>query len=368
MVAGTNEDALGASFIDKLPNELHDMLSAGLSNAVKRFLKNYFIPIPIDIDCFIGSEDEYDIMADCLWNGLCEPAPQMKRFIRHNRLRQDICEGDLASLRSEYGRWISVKLAHRIFEQEVYDFGRSIGLSKKSATGHVIKARKRSSKRNVDMLEMGDYDSTACKDLLDFLETYSEPEEPDHMYVSESEIEKAEQFLARFNSKAEMKAADKTKEEKTDRDGASKVPSAELQAQKETWRQAERKIIQGSGDHGTGQSMVQTALASNPGCPAQVQPTENHEKRLNPKKKGRKRKSKLELSIQLEEPSEEHVKHKKGRKGTDVRDAVSKEAKRKKDVGPEQSPFFQRSSNPKVKKDAAKKAEQPMDFQSPMMQ
>lgn len=372
MVAGTGEDPLGPSFMEKVPEELHDMLSAGLSIAVKRLLKNYMIPIPSQIDATMGSEDEYDVMGDRLWNyGLCEPAPQMKRFIRHNQMRQNIRERDMTSAPSGYGRWISVKLAHRIFEQEVYDFGLSIGLSKKQATEHVIEARKRSSKHNVDMLELGDYESNECEDLSDFLKTYREPEVPNLVYLSDHEMENAEDFLARIKSKAAMRAADHTKKEKTARKESKKARTkAGRQAQKEAWRQVEQTKSQKSTDPQAGLvPKEQQASASNPERPAQVEPIEDQGKPLKRKKKGRKRKSKPELPIQFEVPSEENVKHKKSRVGSDVQDAVSKKAKIKRDVGPQHSPFFQRSSNPKLTtKDAAKKAEQMRDFQSPMIQ
>lgn len=172
----TYEDLLGTSITKELPEELHDMLRAGLSNAIYRVFGDADM---MPMRGFIYDEDSENKISSVVHvflEELAKPAPQMECFIRHNRLRKNICEHEepnrLDILRSIYGPCISVKLAQRIFEQEVYDFGRSIGLSKKQATGHVIKARDGSSKCNTDLPELGDYESSECQDILNYLYTY----------------------------------------------------------------------------------------------------------------------------------------------------------------------------------------------------
>lgn len=264
-----------------------------------------------------------------------------------------------------------MKLAHRIFEQEVYDFGRSLGLSKEQATGHVIKAREDSNKNNIDLSEIGNYESSECQDLLNFLDTYPEPEvlpsgeEPkDILYVSENEIEKAEQLLPGSNSYVAMKAADKTKEEKAARNEAKKARIAELQKARQ---QAEKVKSQKSNDHQAGRVEEQKLLTSNPEQPPNVQPLEDQDKPLKQKKKGRKRKREPELPFQSEEPPEHHYKHKKSRVDSEIQ--FDNPKTKRKEVRPQHSPFFQRSSGPNAKKkSSSNKAEQGVGFQIPMIQ
>lgn len=417
---------MGTSFTQKLPEELHDMLEAGLSNAIYRVITNDSIMPMRGLGYDRDSEDEIDSVVDVFMEELAKPIPQMEPFIRHHRLRKDICEYDMPTrmeiLSRHYERWISVKLAHRIFEQEIYDFGRSLGLSKEQATGHVVKAREASGKYNVDLMKLGDYESRECTDILDYLMNHPKPERKPFggkieglMYLSESEIGEIEQLLAKSNSKVakqveyylqtlkdndlrseyetiilrlrfhedeplidnisglrekieNLEAADKTKEESIAGKNAKKARKAELRAQRKASRQVEKRKSQTSDDHQAERPKKQKLVASNPERPAQVQPIEDQEKALKWKKKGRKLKSEPQLPIQSEAPSEERDQHRKGRVGMDTQDPISKKGKKKRDMGPQHSPFFQRSSNPKVKKHAVKKAEQLLDFQVPMIQ
>lgn len=353
-LADTHEAPLGTSFTQIIPEDLHDMLRAGLSNAISQVAD--ILPVG-GFGFQEESEHEIDGVVNFFMEKLAMPAPQMERFIRQKPVRiEDLCE--------EYGPGISVQFAHRIFEQELYDFGRSMGLSQQQATGHVIKAREDSSKHNIDLPELGDYESSECKHLLDFLDTYPEPEvlpcveEPkDLRYVNEDKIGNPEQRLAESNSKVAMKAANKTKEE-----------IAATKEAKKARQQAESVRSQKSNDHQEGRLEQQKPLTSNPEDPPNVQPLEDQEKPLKQKKKGRKRKRELDLPIQSEEPSEHHHRHKKGRVDSDAQYDNVKKTKRK-EARPQHSPFFQRSSGPKAKKKSSgKKTEQQTGFQPPMIQ
>ena len=332
------------------------MLRAGLSNAAYRLIKDDCMPSR-GMDTFIDSEEEYDSIADKLWGELARPAPELKSFIRHNQLRKAICDHDnelgwREFLDCNYGPRVSIQFAQRVFEQEVYDFGRSRGLSKEQALGHVIKARKGISKRNIDLPELGDYESSDCEKILKYLHGVTSLETFIHCGLQKGV--------------ANMEAVDQTNEEKAARKESRKALRAERRVQKGARRQAKKKKSQKSTDsQAVMMSKEPNPLASNPERPAQVQPIEDWDKPLKQKKKARKLKSELQLPIQSEAPSEQHDKHKRGRVGKDV---ISKKAKRKRVVGPQHSPFFQRSSDPKAKKHAVKKAEQLLGFQSPMIQ
>lgn len=394
------EDLLGTSFTKKLPEELHDMLRAGLSNAIYRVVGNDTILPMRSFGYDEESELEIDHVAQFFMEELAKPAPQMERFIRHHQLRKFICDYSelhcLNMLRDDYGPRISVQFAHRIFEQEVYDFGRLIGLSKKQAIGHVVKAREVSSNCNIDLPELGDYESSECEDILNYLHAHSE------QLLARSNSKEAKQvrrylrtlkdndsrsiyhwimFRLQFNGEepvvdldlrkriANMEAADTTKEDKVARKDARKTRRAELQVQKEARRQLGKKKSQkNTNPQAEMMPKEQKPWASNPECLAQVQPIEDEEKPLKRKKKERKLKSEPALPIQSEALSEEHDKHKRGKVDSEAQDAISEKAKKKRGVGPQHSPFFQRNSISKAKKDAVKKVEQIMGFQTPMIQ
>ena len=419
MVAGTNEDPLGASVVDRLPGELHDMLTAALSNSAYRLYKEKSLSL-FGIDSFMDTEDEFDIIGDGIWNDLAEPSPQMKRFIRRNRLRQDIYECHTDPLCRDYGRWTSV--AHRIFEQQVYDFGRSLGLSKNQAKGHVIKARGDSSRCNVDLMDLDDYESSECEDILNYIYTLPEPDvlpsagnPKGFMFVSEDDIKKFEDLLEfnvskvakqveryvetlkannlraeyemiilrlRFHEREplidiinglrekveNLEAAGKMGEERLASKNAKKARKAELRAQKKALRRAEKRKSQTSDDHHAERPKKQKLIKTDSEHLPEIQPIEGQDKPLKQKKKGRKRKSELQLQVQSEAHSAEPDKHKNGRVGGDAQDTTSQKAKRKRRTGPQHSPFFQWSSDPKSKRHAVKKAEQLPGFQSPMIQ
>ena len=159
-----------------------------------------------------------------------------------------------------------------------------------------------------------------------------------------------------------VEATDRTKEGKAAGKYAKKTSIAELQVQKIARRQAEKTDSQRRNDHKVARPEEQGFLPSNPEHPPKV---EDQDQPLKQKKKGRKRKSEIEV-----EPSKDYHKHKMGKVDGDAQDANFKKTKRKKDVGPQHSPFFQRSSGVKPKKKGrVRKAEQLiMGFQPPMIQ
>lgn len=161
-----------------------------------------------------------------------------------------------------------------------------------------------------------------------------------------------------------VEAIDRTKEGKAARRHAKKARIAELQAHKEGRLQAEKTDSQRSNDYQVARPEEQGFLPKNPEHPPKVEYQDQH---LKQKKKGRKRKSELELPIHLVEASEDYHKHKKGRVDGDAQDAHFKKTKRKKDMGPQHSPFFQRSSGVKPKKKERVRKAELMGFQPPMI-
>ena len=389
-IAEPVEDPLGPSVTKMLSEESQQMLRAGLSNALERVVTEKLIPI-YNIDKgeeFCGIERVIDVFMD----ELAKPGPQMEAFLRRSNLREDIYY-DNDNLSSIYGPRITTELAHRIFEQKVYDIGRLTGLSKGQAMAHVIKVREEASKCNIDLAELGNYESSQCEDILNYLKSYQEPE-------ALSSVKEIEQLLSTKNSKS---AKQVTRYLQTLKDSDSRfeyedilqrfqfldegpiidsisglrAQIAQMEAEEKATRKDAKKFRRAEAqkekrkrdDHQPKRLRKQEVSRTSPEHPSQAQPTENQNAPQKQKKKARKRKRNREVSVQSEEPSIGHHKHQKDEAGRDAQDVSLKEAKRRKVVGPQRSPFFQRSGVPSAKKkDTISKAGQSMDFQPPMIQ
>lgn len=422
-VAGTEEESLASTITQKLPEQLHDMIRAGLSNAIYRVAKDDMLPAR-GFGCDPESENKIDGLVNIFMDELAKPAPEVERFIRHNRLRKTICmiggPDRIELLRDDYGPWITIMLAQRIFEQEVYDFGRSIGLTSEQAARHVMKARECCSEYNVDLPEPGDYESRECEDILVCLDTFPEPkvlpsiiESLGLEHASRIETGDMEQLLAGMNAKgvkqvkrylralknsgsrseyekfilrlrfldegpfidndgslresvASVEAVEKTEEEKVARKDTKK---ARIKANRLANM---RKGQEETNDHQAGNLQEPETSTSRPEQPSdafKVLSIDDQEKPMIQEKTRNKLKNEPELPVHSKVPSEEHHRHKKRGVDKDAQDAGSKKAKRNKGNGSQRSPFFQQSNGPKAKKkDAVKKAEQLMDFQPPMIQ
>ena len=385
-VAEPVEDPLGPSVTKMLSSESQQMLRAGLSNAIERVIDEKLLRI-----YDIGEDDElFDLerIVDAFMDELAKPAPQMEAFIQHSELREDIYYGnDMLKL---YGPCVTTKLAHRIFEQEVYDLGRSTGLSKGQATAHVIKVREEASKCNIDLAELGNYESSECQGVIKHLNSYQGREA-----LSVKEIER---LLATNQSEGAkqvkrllqtLKDSDSPFEYEDillqfldgrpiiDNISGLRAHAAKMKAEEKAIRKDAKKVRREQAqkekrkhdDHQAARSRKQEVSRTSPEHPSQAQPIEDRNAPKKKKKKARKRKRNLEVSAQSEDPSIGHHKHRKDEAGRDTQDVSVKEAKRRKVVGPQRSPFFQRTSVPNAKKkDTISKTGQHMDFQSPMIQ
>ena len=333
-----------------------------------------------------GEFNDIERVVDVFMEMLAKPAPQMEAFLRRSELREDIYY-DNDNLSSAYGPLITTKLAHRIFEQEVYDFGRSTGLSRGQATAHVIKVREESSKCNIDLEELGNYESSECEDILNYLKTYQEdafPIEETERLLAATNSEVAEQVkrylqtikdsVSRFEYEDILLGLEFDDEELIDDNiDYLRAQIAKMEAEERAARKDAKKVRKAAAqkekrkhDDQPGRSREQQVSRTSPEYPSQAQPIEDRNAPQKQKKKARKRKRNREIPVQSEEPSIGHHEHQKDEVG---RDAHLKVAKRRKVVRPQRSPFFQRSSDPNAKKkDTISKAEQPMDFQPPMIQ
>ena len=385
------KDPLGPSVTKTLSKELQQMLRVGLSNAIERLNAEKLITIH-NVDNEDGGLCDMERVIDVFMGELAKPAPQMEAFLRRSHLREDIYH-DNDNLSSIYGPYITTNLAHRLFEQEVYDLGRSTGLSNGQAMTHVIKVREEASKSNIDLAELGNYESSECEDILNYLKSYQEPK-------ALSSAKEVEQILATKDSKGAkqvkrylqtLKDSDSRLEyEDTllrlqfldeepiiDDISGLRVQIAKMEAEEKATRRDAKKLRRAESrkekrkhdDHQPGSPREQEVSRTNPEHPSQAQPIEDQNAPQKQKKKARKRKRNREVSAQFEEPSIGHHEHHKDEAGRDVQDASFKEAKRRKVMGPQRSPFFQRSGDPNAKKkDIISKAKQPMDFQPPMIQ
>lgn len=161
----------------------------------------------------------------------------------------------------------------------------------------------------------------------------------------DGEVHKTELALKEKKEKVVKKA--RKKKLKTEKE-ASRVLK-----EKESWEEKYEHTAHAEG---------QVKPTNNPRQLSQSEQLDDQTKPQLQKKKGKKRKRDRELQAQSEVPSGEIDDQQKFRIANDVRDVDSSETKTK-ERGPQHSPFFQRSSNPKVKnKYSGTKAEQQMDF------
>ena len=248
------------------------MLRAALWNATSRVVIDRIMQPIKECGADPDDHDWFESIVNVFVEEFEKPAPQMEAFIRHNHLRYLICnmQGNhrLARLRQLYGPLMSVAFAQRIFEQQIYDFGRSIGLTKEQAVGHVIKVRQGFSKYNVDMLELGDYESYDCEELLKYLDT----PQPEVMRTGKAAIKYAK-----------------------------KARKAEIRARKEARRQGEEKATQTSIDHQMEILNEQNSLTSGPKHPSKIPLIQDQDKLPTEKKIVANRKSESDILIESAE-------------------------------------------------------------------
>lgn len=346
------------------------------------------------------------------------PTPQLSRYIRTHVFVSISSIGSESARRQEIQDYMSpsgsIRDAQWQYEQDVYEFARKLGLSTQEANEWVSKAREYWSEKDYDSEESDEFDALDEKSYQFHRSPLLEPSAlhlplvknldkvifTPHQADKESRpsakfweasafdtsptlsIQKepransdtVEQILAdslmlRLQSHDDeplignvaglpkeivrMEAAGKMKGEKATKKNAKKAAIAALGAQNVASGPTAKKKSQESHGPQVGSSGGQESSTSN----------------LEQKEKGKKRKRRPEVSAPSEMASETHHKHKKGKVDRGPRDAHPKKAKKKQDTGPQQSPFFQRNTGPKAKKkDAVKKGERVMDFQSPMIQ
>lgn len=100
--------------------------------------------------------------------------PRIYAFIRSHDIFVRLCKKDQDRYFQDlYEAPMSIALVQRLFEQDVYNFGRSLGLSKDEAEEHVVKARtwiKDSAALDITGIsELGDYESGVYEASLELL-------------------------------------------------------------------------------------------------------------------------------------------------------------------------------------------------------
>ena len=125
-----------------LPQELHDLVLAGISNAIHRAIMGGNITL-----CAVSEEE---LMMRFL-DELCAPYPQIPHFIRyHDFILSSLAHDWRQAPRDASFSKQSSERAQRQYEQEVYDFSRNLGLPVESAVNWVFRARKFYSDREYD--------------------------------------------------------------------------------------------------------------------------------------------------------------------------------------------------------------------------
>ncbi len=107
--------------ITTLPEELRELVRAGILNAIERAISDQLIPVNFNTEW---------TFLNIFLNEICKPHPQINRFIRKYDLQTlyEYLSGSLKSTQWQY-------------EQDVYDFARNLGLSVNEAENWVLKAR-----------------------------------------------------------------------------------------------------------------------------------------------------------------------------------------------------------------------------------
>lgn len=108
-----------------LPEELHELVSAGISNAIEHAISNGLMKTR---DSTVG------YLEKVFMDEICGPSPQIRYFIRNHEfilsssVRMSASSGSLRSAQKQY-------------EQDVYDFSRDLGFPMNGAEKWVLKAR-----------------------------------------------------------------------------------------------------------------------------------------------------------------------------------------------------------------------------------
>ena len=435
-------------------------MRAGISNAINRAISDDMI-----VEC--GSTVEY--MKKVLMDEISGPSPQISHYIRKHGfpwscpLRPRLRSKAQRSINSSSGSLLS---AQKQYEQDVYNFSRTLGLPMDGAERWVLKAREFWSEDKYDItntdegddfsnsnemldqsarepspemftvplvpVEHSDHapgnstsdgfqanpspqlgsksagESTfrskdAIEDNLQImtineLKGTEQPQQPELPYFNlyrrsednntrpatlQPSILTAESFVDSGVSHDQEVTRTETAFEKEEK-AAKSARKARRKAEKAAMKRVEKRKRQKGGHEQIANPKGQAVMTKTLEEMSEFEQLEDKDKFQRQKKKGRKRKSELELLSQSGEYLGEQSKHKKSKVENDAQDVNSRKSKIKK-RSPQYSPFFLREKdvNRKVyhpvdhepnesipkKKDAAifEEAKMLVDFQTPMI-
>ena len=157
--------------VTTLPEELYELVRAGISNGIERAISKDYINI------YCESAEE---LVAVLMHEIREPFPQINDFIQKHEFtsflfsKKQYRRQDLQGYYQSSG---SLKAEQRQYEQDVYDFSRDLGLSVKEAEKWMLKAREYFSEKDYGSTDTENSDiANSSDEMLDQSFGLSSPE------------------------------------------------------------------------------------------------------------------------------------------------------------------------------------------------
>ena len=380
--------------VRQLPEELHELVRAGISNAIDRAISDNKIG---ESDRgsreYLNAEDPIvEYLETVFMEEISGPSPQISHFIRDHEFPRSW----------PFGRWLKTAAQRsslsrqKQYEQDIYNFSRTLGHSMDDAERWVLKAREfwcevdygstnaeegeqvSSSHEMLDQTsrEPSAGDSTfRSKDKVEdnlHIMTINElkgpgqlqhPEFPYFKFYRRSENDKATPATLKASTLTTEPLASRTDTGVEEEEKAGKKARKALKQEKrKAMRQAEKRKRKKGEDEQIANLGEPAEAIKTVEEVSQFEQLEDKVKSQRQKKEGRKRKEELEVPPQSEVYYEEQHKHKKRRVESDAQDVNFRKSKAKKH-GPQSSPFFQRSSLTEAGKNVNRKVNQLMDHE-----
>ena len=158
----SSQNINGPASVRQLPEELYELVRAGISNAIDRAISDNII-----VEC----DPTVEYLKTVFMDEISGPSPQISHFIRSHGFPWSCSVRPL--LRTETQRSIGLPSASPLsaqkqYEQDVYNFSRTLGLSMHDADRWVLKAREFWSEKKYDITntEEGE-DVSSPNEMLD---------------------------------------------------------------------------------------------------------------------------------------------------------------------------------------------------------
>ncbi len=178
--------------IPTLPEELHELVRAGISNAIERAISDQLIPSLEEHERFESAISEQimfphkvreyfeEIFENLFLDEICGPCPQIKDFIRKHEFTSFLKYPKKHYRKNNlqyFYRSDTLEDEQRQYEQDVYDFSRNLGLSVNEAENWVLKAREFFSEKDYGSTDTESSDiANSSDEMLDQSFGLSSPE------------------------------------------------------------------------------------------------------------------------------------------------------------------------------------------------